>query len=563
MILRYLDPYNIVLKDYKKLEGYLSENYQVVTNEDKAYVLKVYIDPQEREGIYQENKILSTLAKKLDYKISHPIQNQRHKDVTSFPDGTFCRILNYIPGVFLNKENMMDHIVGDLGKKVAAMDKCLYGQSNSAIEARKIKWDMQQIALTKNDLGNIENPSDRKIVAYYIDQYEFLMRNSNFRMSIIHNDINENNVLVNPEENRIEGIIDFGDMVYAPIVQEVAVAIAYIMMLSDQPLISAQTFVEHYHSEFPLTREELSSIYIMVAARLCISVVSSATAKKDQVDTAYIMQTEKGAWNLLYEWLKYNPIDVKNCFFRAAGFPTEFAKQKADQQIELRKLHISSAQKMTYNEPIHMESAAFQYMYDIHGNTYLDAYNNIPLIGHSHPRITEAVERQIRKLNTNTRYYYDALTNYAEKLLSYFPDKLNKVFFVNSGSEATDLAIRLAKNFTQANYVTVVDQGYHGHTQTGIQISSYKYNGRGGGGIQNGTIQVPLPKLYRGEFATAQEYITHAEKTINDAEAEGKDISCFITEIVSGCGGQVPLAPGYLSSLYSFLQHKNIPLIVD
>ena len=563
MIVRYLDPYNIKLKDYTKLEGYLSENFKVVTSEDNTYVLKVYLDPAKKEGIYQENKILSYLAKQLDYKISYPVGNLQNKDISSFPDGSFCRLLNYIPGVFLSRENITVELVADLATKVAMMDKSLFDQSNSAIEARRIKWDMQQIGLTKKDIGAIKIPADRKIISYFIDQYEYMMRDSQLRMSIIHNDINENNILINAEHNTIEGIIDFGDMVYAPIAQEIAVALTYIMMLSEEPLIIAQTFIEYYHATYPIEKKELTALYYMVAARLCISVVSSAKAKLDQVDTAYILQTEDGAWKLLYRWLEYNPIDVENCFLRAAGYATNKAKEKADRQIELRKLHFSTAQKMTYDEPIHMQSAAFQYMYDIYGNTYLDAYNNIPLIGHNHPRITEAVDRQIRKLNTNTRYYFDSLTNYADKLLSYFPEKLSKVFFVNSGSEATDLAIRLAKNFTQRKSVVVVDQGYHGHTQTGIRISSYKYNGKGGAGMQDGVIQVPLPKLYRGDFATSQAYVSHAEKTLTQAQSEGKEIACFITEIVSGCGGQVPLAPGYLSGIYSYLKYNNIPLIAD
>ena len=123
-----------------------------------------------------------------------------------------------------------------------------------------------------------------------------------------------------------------------------------------------------------------------------------------------------------------------------------------------------------------MEQSAFQYMYDVYGNTFLDAYNNIPHVGHSHPIVVEAGKKQMAKLNTNTRYLYSKINEYAEHLLSYFPSKLNKIFFVNSGSEASDLAIRMAKAHNGNNQIVVMEQGYHGHTQTGIEISDYKFN---------------------------------------------------------------------------------------
>ena len=96
---------------------------------------------------------------------------------------------------------------------------------------------------------------------------------------------------------------------------------------------------------------------------------------------------------------------------------------------------------MSYNKPIWFESAAFQYMYDIDGNTFLDAYNNIPIVGHSHPKIFNDAKKQMSKLNTNTRYLYDILPKYAEKILSKFPDNLNKIYFLNSGSEAGTLTL--------------------------------------------------------------------------------------------------------------------------
>ena len=129
---------------------------------------------------------------------------------------------------------------------------------------------------------------------------------------------------------------------------------------------------------------------------------------------------------------------------------------------QVRHRFISKALSLSYNSPIEMGSAAFQYMYDTAGNTYLDCANNIFHVGHCHPIVIRAAQRQQAKLNTNTRYLYDQLNSYAENLLSKFDARLSKVFFVNSGSAATDLALRLSRNYTGTNRTLVMDHGYHG-----------------------------------------------------------------------------------------------------
>jgi len=134
---------------------------------------------------------------------------------------------------------------------------------------------------------------------------------------------------------------------------------------------------------------------------------------------------------------------------------------------------------LSYNEPLGMTRSALQYMYDDEGNTYLDCVNNIPHVGHSHPRVVKAGQQQMGRLNTNTRYVYNSLNEYAKRLLSKFPDRLSKVLFVNSGSAAADLAIRLARNHTGKDNFIVLDHAYHGNVSTAIALSPYKFNHKG------------------------------------------------------------------------------------
>ena len=212
-----------------------------------------------------------------------------------------------------------------------------------------------------------------------------------------------------------------------------------------------------------------------------------------------------------------------------------------------------------------MTGAAFQYMYDASGKTYLDCYNNIPQVGHCHPRVVEAGQRAMARLNTNTRYLNDTFNAYAENLLSRLPENLTKVFFVNSGSAASDLAIRLAMTHTQKQGMVVMEHGYHGNTRLGIDISHYKYNRKGGAGKSEPIIEAEIPDTYKGRFrnndgTAGSEY---AAGVIEKIGKNGLPIAAFIAEPIVGCGGQVPLARGYLKEIYPFIREQGGVCISD
>ena len=212
-----------------------------------------------------------------------------------------------------------------------------------------------------------------------------------------------------------------------------------------------------------------------------------------------------------------------------------------------------------------MVRSAFQYMYDAYGNTFLDAYNNIPHVGHSHPKVVDAGQRQMAKLNTNTRYLYDQLSEYAEKLLSKFPAPLNKVYFVNSGSAASDLAIRIAKIHTGYNKIMVMEHGYHGHTQTATDISDYKFSNPKGQGQKDYILKTQIPDTYRGKYTNNDGSAgkMYAQEAIEQIENSDSPIAAFISEPVVGCAGQIPLADGYLKEIYPAIRRQGGVCISD
>ena len=155
---------------------------------------------------------------------------------------------------------------------------------------------------------------------------------------------------------------------------------------------------------------------------------------------------------------------------------------------------------ISYSQPLHMVRGFGAYLYDQDARRYLDTVNNVAHVGHEHPEVVKAAQRQIAVLNTNTRYLHENVVRFAEELLSTLPDELSVVHFVNSGSEANELALRMAKTYSGQQDIIALEVGYHGNTGACIDVSSYKFDGKGGSGAPPHTHIIPMPDVYRGMF---------------------------------------------------------------
>jgi 4-aminobutyrate aminotransferase-like enzyme len=198
-----------------------------------------------------------------------------------------------------------------------------------------------------------------------------------------------------------------------------------------------------------------------------------------------------------------------------------------------------------------------QWLYDDTGRAFLDVYNNVPLVGHSHPRVVEAVTRQIALLNTNTRYLHDNIVRYAERLTALMPVPLRVCYFLKSASEANELALRLARAHTGCEDVIVLEHAYHGHTNTLIDISPYKFDGPGGRGKKPWVHVAPLPDpLKRDDAAAGLEYARAAGRLVDGPMT-------FIAESLPSVGGQVVFPPGYLAEVYAHVRASGGVCIAD
>ncbi len=233
-----------------------------------------------------------------------------------------------------------------------------------------------------------------------------------------------------------------------------------------------------------------------------------------------------------------------------------------------RHAHIGPSLSVSYRRPLTIVRGWMQHLYDADGRTYLDAVNNVPHVGHCHPRVVEAGRRQMAVLNTNTRYLHERLGEYAERLCATLPDPLRVCYFVNSGSEANELALRLARAFTGSRETIVVDVGYHGNTNAAVEISPYKFDGPGGAGAPPHVHVVPMPDLYRGIYRDASDdagarYAAHVAAAVDRVAEGGGRVGAFIAESILSCAGQIVLPPGYLRAAYEAVRAAGGVCIAD
>jgi len=245
-------------------------------------------------------------------------------------------------------------------------------------------------------------------------------------------------------------------------------------------------------------------------------------------------------------------------------FPAD--ESSPQQTLAARRSRLGTNLRLSYQPPLKIVRGWMQYLYDETGRAFLDFYNNVPIVGHSHPRVVQAAQGQLALLNTNTRYLHDAINRYAQRLTALLPEPLSVCFFVNSGSEANELALRLARAHTGHEAVIVLEHAYHGNTSTLIDISPYKFDGPGGRGRQEWVHVAPLPDDYRGKYRredtrAGEKYAAHIGELLDNLSTKG--LCAFIAETLPSVGGQIVFPPGYLADAYGRVRAAGGVCIAD
>jgi 4-aminobutyrate aminotransferase-like enzyme/Ser/Thr protein kinase RdoA (MazF antagonist) len=789
----------------KALVGEYDRNFHLTTDRGE-FILKIMHAGAERETLELQIAALEHLAKHAPDLPAPRVQRTKNKQFISTidaPDGPhFVWLLSYVPGrLYAEVKPHTSDLLESFGKTLATFDRALLTFEHP-VAKRNLKWDLSKAQWIREHVDAIRSESQqqtiRGILGNYVDTVQPAL--SKVRHSVIHNDANDYNVLVH--EGKVKSLIDFGDMLRAPTICELAIAAAYALMGQNNPLDSLVTMVRGYHAVLPLSEKELELLFPLIQMRLAVSVTNSATQKRLRPDDPYVVVSEKPAWMLLEKLGKIPPRLAYYSFLHACGFdipntkkiidvlqknqrtfasvlgkpfgfyhvldltpssnlyqgnPLEsdtarlskaindemknanvsvsmgrydearllyassmFARNNAptaerrtvhigldlfaeagtaihaplagtvvgfsnnvtpldygpvivlrheldgvefytlyghlsleslrnkkigqviqagesfailgdapingdwpphlhlqilvddlnlltdfpgvaypnerevfralcpdpnlilgldaerlavpqldiSAHIKERKSRLGRNLSISYRQPIAMSRAYLQTMIDHKGQRYLDMYNNVPHVGHNHPHVVTAAQEQFAKLNTNTRYLNDDLLRYAERLTATLPNALSVVFMTASGSEANELALRLARTYTNHYDVVAMTSGYHGHTTTTIDISQYKFGGPGGKGAPEWVHLVPVADGYRGEFKygdanAGEKYASSVKQVITEAKSKGRNIAAFICETFPSVGGQIVLPQDYLKHAYTHVRAAGGLCIAD
>lgn len=235
--------------------------------------------------------------------------------------------------------------------------------------------------------------------------------------------------------------------------------------------------------------------------------------------------------------------------------------------LSQRKATLGFNLSISYKNPLWILRGQGQYLLDHTGRRYLDTVNNVAHCGHEHPSIVDRGQKAMAVLNTNTRYLHENIVQLADQLRTKLHPSLSVCYFTNSGSEANELAIRMAKTVTGSKDFITMQWGYHGNTNALIDLSSYKFDRKGGQGKPLHTHVIPMPDPFRGIYAHQTDelsnYLIEIKSIIQRIQSTGSKPAALFAEAILSCGGQVVYPSGFLKSAVELIRHAGGIYIAD
>ena len=563
--------YGIATAEIRELGSYIDQNFHILGDDGSDYLFKIH-DGLESEGVIDlQTQVISRLSRELPslkFPVSHFNLSGETLSILVDDSGNqhFARLLGYVPGELLKDGKADSQLLFELGRILGETDAALEGFYHVAANRANLPWDMRNTHTVMPLAQYIEAPAKRRLVEYFFSQYDTKVYRCLLeqRMSVVHGDMHGRSALVEENiegEKHISGIIDFGDTVFTQTVCNIATAAADALIDSDDPLEDASEVVRGYHQAWPLTEEEIGLLYYLMATRLSIYVCMAAFTRHSQPENTHTAQKETSAWNAIRRLIKINPIAAQELILKKCGFNSseETFKDDVKAMVDDRQKLFSKALYMHYHQPLSLSGGALQYLYDYDGSTYLDCVNNVCQWGHCHPTIVKAAQQQLGTLNTNSRYLYKQMTEYARRLTATLPEPLSVCYFVNSGSEANDLALRLARTITGENDVVVIDTAYHGNSSVCTEVSPHRIDRPGRPGLPAHVHKTLAPNTFSGPYRADDpdagiKYADEVKGIIEELHSKGKGVAAFIAESLIGTGGQIVLPKGYLGAVYKHIR---------
>ncbi len=535
------------------LYGERDQNFHIRPEAGEGIILKILGPAEDPATVEFQTGALEHIAM-MDPTLPVPrTQRTRAGEAyTRVPDSAgvphIVRALRFQPGRIMAGLEPTAPLLRNTGATLARLDHALANYFHPAA-GQPIVWDLRRIPALRPSAALITPPAVRTLVEGVLDRFiAFLPALARLRHQMVHNDLHPGNMLVNEAATTITGLLDFGDMIHAPLVFDLAVTAAETTGTNLSPIDYAAEIIAGYNAHTPLEDCEFPALFEAIIARHAQSATIHAWRLQHDPEGAAKLGSLSALSAPAIESFLTAGRDGVVAKFRAA------AARKADEDSSAlparRQRALGRGLELSYREPVHLVRGEGVFLYGPDGERYLDAYNNVPAVGHGNSRVANAIASQMATLCTNTRYLHEAVVRYAERLSATMPAGLENCLFVNSGSEANDAAWRIAKLLTGRGGALVMANAYHGVTDAVAALSPYY-----------GPFAQPLapfvqtleaPDTYRGPFTgadAAAHYAADATRAIAALNASGHGVAALIVDSAFVSNGILNVPDGYFAAI--------------
>jgi 4-aminobutyrate aminotransferase-like enzyme/Ser/Thr protein kinase RdoA (MazF antagonist) len=453
------------------LPGERDSNFRLRTADAREFVLKI-------QGVAADADSTGCLVSVLDHlaeqdpalPVPRLFPTQRGDAIGRFSrdqtDYATC-LVSFLPGRLLAESRPDAPLLHTVGATLARVDRALQGFFHPSL-TRRLAWDVRRLPELAEFSAYIDSPALRETVERIAGAFRAcLSRLRGLRSQAIHGDCHAGNLLVDAGGQSICGILDFGDMIHAPRIFEPAVAMSELLTQAVAPAVSVAAVLRGYAQGQTLRAEEVELLYDVITARHAVTLLVHAWRRRhDSHGACALDEAAVHSERSLDHLLSVDRQALTRSWHEAAGTLAGPAPAQATQAVDLARRHrlMGAGAELFYEKPLHLVRGEAVWLYDAQGRAYLDVYNNVPHVGHTHPTVVAAIQRQTAILATHTRYLHDNILQYAERLTARFPPHLNACIFVNSGSEANDVAWRMAQMASGHRGGLVMENAYHGIT---------------------------------------------------------------------------------------------------
>jgi 4-aminobutyrate aminotransferase-like enzyme/Ser/Thr protein kinase RdoA (MazF antagonist) len=483
------------------LSGERDRNFRFTLADGSDAVLKILDSAADALTVDCQVRVLRHLAER-DPSLPVPRLRFTSAGLTSgilqYEGETHATLLvSFLPGRLLSEIRPDRVLLEEFGRTLGRLDRALQGFFHPSL-GQALVWDLRRLPELAQSVGTLPDEGARRAVREVLKGVEArLAALYALPSQAIHGDCHGANVLVDQEAGRIAGLVDFGDMIHAPRVFEPGVAIAELLGEGVAACDDVPALIAGYVLTRPLEAGEVAALYDVVVARQAVCLlVHEWRLRHDPAGTLATQSTVQHGVGSLEALLSIGRDALTSAWHCAAGTAatvmvassamvastttaasTLFAEATqptaagegatcsgTSRLLRRRARLLGSGAELFYERPLHLVRGEDVWLFDADGRRYLDVYNNVPHVGHAHPHVVAAIQRQTATLATHTRYLHEAILDYAEALTRRLPAHLDTCIFVNSGSEANDVAWRIAQAATGRRGAVILEHAYHGIT---------------------------------------------------------------------------------------------------